>query len=646
MPGETLDAYRDHGEPAARLEEGVAESRTRLENLAQVGIDIDQVTEQLEQEGVDKFNRPFDNLMQTLKEERARFRAQTSGAQRFAWGSYGRSIARRLAALEHTDFVSRLWRRDPALWADGEDQRRGIGKALGWLQAPAKVLQGVGDLLLFAREVKAAGFRQVVHMGMGGSSLAPMVFQRSFAPGGNGLPLTVLDATDPAAVAAVSAQAPPERTLYIAASKSGTTTEAVDFMEYAYAAVREVKGERAGENFVVITDPGTPLAATAGERGFRRLFVNLADVGGRYSALTLFGLVPAALMGLDVETLLARALRMRRACGNDTPALANPGLMLGCVLGELALQGRNKVTFVMPEAVATLGMWLEQLLAESTGKEGTGLLPVAGETLAGPEAYGNDRVFVQVLLGQDDVPTLDRVAALRDAGHPVVTIRMADRYDLAQEFYRWEIAVAAAGAVLDVNVFNQPNVQESKDNTRAILKELRDSGALPEGKPDLAAETIAVYGCPGARDLEGALGAFLQTAAPGDYCALLAYIREDDAHTEAMTRNLRDPLQRQLKMATTLGYGPRYLHSTGQFHKGGPNSGLYLMFTTDAPDDIPVPERFYGFGQLRLAQAIGDLQALQQHGRRVLRFHLGADVTADLNRIGKALQGALEGLKP
>jgi hypothetical protein len=396
---------------------------------------------------------------------------------------------------------------------------------------------------------------------------------------------------------------------------------------------------------VVITDPGTPLAATAGERGFRRLFVNLADVGGRYSALTLFGLVPAALMGLDIETLLARALRMRQACGNGSPALANPGLMLGSVLGELALQGRNKVTFVMPDDVATLGMWLEQLLAESTGKAGTGLLPVAGETLAAPEAYGDDRVFVHVRLGEEDAPIRERLAALRDAGHPVVTIKMMDRYDLTQEFYRWEIAVAAAGAVLGVNVFNQPNVQESKDNTRAILKELRESGSLPEEKPDLTAEAIAVYGCPGARDLEGALTAFLQTAASGDYCALLAYIQEDDVHTEAITRNLRDPLQRQLKLATTLGYGPRYLHSTGQFHKGGPNSGLYLMFTTDATDDVAVPERVYRFGQLRLAQAIGDLQALQKHGRRVLRFHLGTDVSQDLRRIGKALQGALDRIR-
>jgi len=645
LPSRTLKAYRDHGEPASRLEEGVAESRARLENLAQVGIDLHQATRQLEQEGVAKFNRPFDNLLRTLADERGRFRAQPPGTQRFAWGVYGRSIVRRLAALEDADFVSRLWRRDPGLWVDEEDQRRTIAKALGWLQAPTKVLQTVGDLLLFAREVKAAGFRQVVHMGMGGSSLAPMVFQRSFAPGDGGLPLTVLDATDPGAVAAASAPAPPEKTLYIAASKSGTTTEAVDFMEYAYAKVRQVKGDRAGENFVVITDPGTPLAATACERGFRRLFVNFADVGGRYSALTLFGLVPAALMGLDIETLLARALRMRQACGSATPALANPGLMLGCVLGEMALQGRNKVTFVMPEAVATLGMWLEQLLAESTGKEGTGLLPVAGEALAAPEVYGSDRVFVHVRLGEDDAPTRDRLAALRDAGHPVVTIRMADRYDLAQEFYRWEIAVAAAGAVIGVNVFNQPNVQESKDNTRAILKELRESGSLPEGKPDLVAEAIAVYGCPQARDLEDALAAFFQTAAPGDYCALLAYIQEDDVHTAALTRNLRDPLQRQLKLATTLGYGPRYLHSTGQLHKGGPNSGLYLMFTTDAPEDIAVPERPYRFGELRLAQAIGDLQALQKHGRRVLRFHLGSDVAADLNRIGKALQSVLSRLK-
>lgn len=646
LPGKTLEAYRDHGDPASRLEEGVAESRDRLEKLAQMGIDIDRVTEQLEREGVEKFNRPFDSLMGSLADKRARFLEQRPGAQHFAWRGYGRAVARRLAALEHAEFVPRLWRRDPGLWADAEDQRRTIAEALGWLQAPVKSLEAAGDLLRFAQEVRAAGFRRVVHMGMGGSSLAAMVFQRSFGAGNGGLPLTVLDATDPAAVAAATAETPPEETLFIAASKSGTTTEAVDFLEYAYASVREVKGGRAGENFVAITDPGTPLAATACERGFRRLFVNYADVGGRYSALTLFGLVPAVLMGLDIEMLLARALRMRQACAGGTPVLENPGLMLGCVLGELALQGRDKVTFVMPEAIATLGMWLEQLLAESTGKKGTGLLPVAGEVLAEPQAYGNDRVFVHVHFGEEDAQTLDRLADLRDAGHPVITIRMGDRYDLAQEFYRWEIAVAAAGAVLGVNVFNQPNVQESKDNTRAILKELRESGSLPEGKPDLKAEAIAVYGCPEATDLEGALTAFFQSAMPGDYCALLAYLREDAAQTEALTRRLRDPLQRRLKLATTLGYGPRYLHSTGQLHKGGPNTGFYLMFTSAAPDDIPVPERSYRFGELRLAQAIGDLQALQKHGRRVLRFHLGSDEEpAALNRIGRALQSALDRLE-
>jgi transaldolase/glucose-6-phosphate isomerase len=641
IPQETLNAYRDHGQPEARLEDNLDDSRKSLELLGQVGIDIDRVTDQLEAEGVDKFNKPFDSLMKTLAEKRAQALQRKPDLQHLAWGTYGRSIERRLDALEQQNFCRRLWRREPGLWSEDENERRTISKALGWLYAPEKIEKTAGDLMLFRREAIDAGFKRVVHMGMGGSSLAPMVFQRTFSPSDDGLPLEVLDSTDPSAIAAVAKHVAPEKTLFIAASKSGTTAETIDFMDYFYAEVRNAKGERAGENFVAITDPGTPLVTIARERGFRRLFVNYADVGGRYSALTLFGMVPAALMGLDVETMLARSLIMLRANESCIAAPENPGLMLGAALGELALQARNKITFVMPEQVATLGMWLEQLLAESTGKGGTGLLPIAGESLDDPEAYGDDRVFVNYRIGDSDGDLQHRIAALRDGGHPVITIQMGDRLDLAQEFYRWEIAVAVAGAILGINPFNQPNVKESKDNTRAILEKLREAGTLPEAEPDIKDGALAIYGSPGSTDLEGALRALFETAAAGDYCALLAYIEEDELNAGKIAADVRRPLQRRLKLATTLGYGPRYLHSTGQLHKGGPNTGLYLMLTGGVTDDLPVPGRPYSFGKLRLAQAIGDFQALQKHGRRALRIHLGMNVPESLDRIGRALHSAI-----
>ncbi len=644
LPRKTLEAFRDHGDARPRLEEGLEKSRNALERLGRAGIDLDRVTRQLEAEGVEKFNKPFDSLMETLASKRAEAAGAGPDSQRLAWGPYGRSISRRLDWLEQEKFCQRLWDRDTRLWADDRPAQKTIANALGWLDAPEKIGRAAADLLLFAREVKAAGFRQVVHMGMGGSSLAPMVLGKSLPPGREGLPLTVLDSTDPAAVAAVSAAAPLENTLFIVASKSGTTTEAVDFMDYFYEQVRKGKGERAGENFVAITDPGTPLVAEAGKRGFRRVFVNVADVGGRYSALTFFGMVPAALMGVDVEALCARAQVMGRACRSCSGLLENPGVMLGAVLGELALQGRDKVTFVMPEAVSTLGMWLEQLLAESTGKQGAGLLPVAGESLGAAQDYGSDRVFVYYRPGQPDRQTEDKIAALRDAGHPVITISMGDRTDLAQEFYRWEIAVAAAGAAIGVNVFDQPNVQESKDNTRRILEDLEEAGSLPDGEPDAAEGGISVFGGPEAGDLEAALKHLFATAAPGDYCAVLAYLTETEGVAEKLAERVRQPVMRRLKIATTLGYGPRYLHSTGQLHKGGPNTGLYLLFTADPEKDLPVPDRPYSFGQLRLAQAVGDFQALEKHGRRVVRIHLGANPETALDRVGRALEGALDAL--
>lgn len=642
IPLETLNAYRDHGRPAAHLEDSVAEAQRTLTRLSELGIDLDEVTQQLEDEGVQKFIKPFDHLMDTLKQERAAALQEPVDRQQLSLGEYQTAVQKRLTSLEGEQANARLWRKDPSLWkADPKDQA-GIRNALGWLHVAEKMEANLDDLSNFVAEVRAAGFRHVVHMGMGGSSLAPLVFQRAFTPAQDGLPLTVLDTTDPATILGIEQEIPLADTLFIVASKSGTTAEPLAFGDYFYAKLKALKGDRAGENFIAITDPGTHLETLAQERTFRRTFLNFVDIGGRYSALSYFGLVPAALMGVDVAELLARALRMVHACASCVPVAENPGMVLGAVMGELALHGRDKVTFLVPDSVATLGMWLEQLLAESTGKEGTGLLPVAGETVGLPAVYGEDRLFVHLRLKGESDEVLERgVVALREAGHPVVTIRMDNRLDLGQEFFRWEIATAVAGSILGINAFNQPNVQESKDNTNRLLAVVQDRGQLPEEEPDLLEGPLSLHAEEAASTVTETLAQFLAQSRPGDYVALMAYLTEDEA-TEQALQAVRLRLRDGLRLATTLGYGPRFLHSTGQFHKGGPNTGLFLQLTADDDEDTPVPSAPYTFGVLKRAQALGDLEALRKHGRRVVRVDLGLDVGQGLSRLAQVLALALE----
>jgi transaldolase/glucose-6-phosphate isomerase len=643
MPLETLNAYRDHGNPALRLLCPVELERAEsiLRRLPELGIDLGKVTRQLEEEGVVKFNQPYDSLMCTLEGKRLAALKEPVDLQTLSLGEYTQPVAERMAALGQEQFCARLWRKDPALWKTDPKAKESIRHALGWLHVAEKMAENLADLKAFTREVREAGFQHVVHMGMGGSSLAPLAFQQIFATGERGLPLTVLDTTDPATILGIERRLPLAQTLFIVASKSGTTAEPLAFLEYFYAKVRGLKGERAGENFVAITDPGTPMAKSAQERGFRRVFLNFTDIGGRYSALSYFGLVPAALMDLDLDELLVRALRVLHACASCVPMPENPGMVLGVALGELARRGRDKVTLVMPPALAALGMWLEQLLAESTGKEGTGLLPVAGEPLGDPSAYGSDRLFVYFrLLGEVEDRGEEAVAALRTAGQPVITITMEDRLDLGQEFFRWEVATATAGAVLGINPFDQPNVQESKDNTNRLLAVVREKGQLPEEKPSVIEGPLQLYFQDSAPTAAAALSRFLNQARPGDYLALLAYFREGAATEVALTA-IRRQLRDRLHLATTLGYGPRYLHSTGQLHKGGPNTGLFLELTADNQEDAQVPGRPCTFGIFKQAQALGDLEALRQHGRRVMRLHLGADVGQGLAKLGEAVAAVL-----
>ncbi len=515
------------------------------------------------------------------------------------------AITRTLEDLASSHAIERIWTRDHTLWKSNPTE---IDNRLGWLTVLDHMQDGLADLRTFAQAAREAHTTDVVLLGMGGSSLGPEVLRCTFGASKGAPRLWVLDSTVPGWVRQVTKAIQPARTLFLVASKSGGTIEVMSLFAHFWELVHHARGNRGGAQFAAITDPGTGLEQLARERGFWRTFINQPDIGGRYSVLSYFGLVPAALLGLDVGKLLTRALAMREACRHTISPKNNPGAALGGMMAAMARAGRDKVTLLTSPALASFGLWVEQLLAESTGKEGTGLVPVAGEPLAPPTAYGTDRVFVSLRLRGDRNASLDRtVSALQRAGHPVFSLNLKDRYDLGGEFFRWEFATAIAGHALGIHPFDQPNVQESKDNTGRVLKEVETQGRFPS-LPSLTAKQ--------------ALTQLLEQTAPNRYLAILAYTTPT-AQIEVALRALRKAIMVRHRIATTAGYGPRYLHSTGQLHKGGPNSGLFLELVDTMKPDVPVPEKFYTFGTLAQAQAIGDLQSLQTHQRPAVRIALG-----------------------
>ena len=549
-----------------------------------------------------------------------------------------------LSELEKRRAAAKIWAKDAGLWSTDAHHRAIVGQSLGWLTVAEMMREQSEELGGFADEVKRAGFSGALLLGMGGSSLCADVLRLTFGAA-SGFPLLhVLDTTDPATIARVEGGLDLSRTLVIVASKSGTTPEIVALHRYFFEKVERVKGASAGGQFVAITDPGTPLEALARAQGFRRIFLNPTDIGGRYSALSYFGLVPAALIGLDVPKLLDRAEQMAHSCVACVPTRENPGLWLGAVMGALARSGRDKVTFVCSPEVSSFGTWVEQLIAESTGKDGIGIVPVEGEAVGTPGRYGGDRLFIYLRLdGTRDVRLDRKVKTLERAGHPVIPLRLEDLYDLGSEFFRWEFATAVAGAVIGVNPFDQPNVQESKDNTKRLLNDYKATGTLPEGEPIFSGGDIRLYGdegtasaLKGRRRLSMALRAHLSRIREGDYVALTAYL-ERSAATEQALEGIRAWIRDRFKVATTLGYGPRFLHSTGQLHKGGGDNGVFLQLTAEDRLDLPIPEEPYTFGIVKRAQALGDLGSLQARGRRVLRVHFTRDVNDGLTRIRQAL---------
>ncbi len=622
VPPQTLEAFREHGTAKVTVEDNLDGARQDFEDLADLGISIDQVTKELEDEGVKAFSDAFTSLLKTVDERRKQAVAEL--------GPLDSSVPGQVAELDKSNASRRMQQNDPDLWTKDPQGQEEIRKRLGWLALPYTGRDKVAELREFCDQVRGEGYSRVLLLGMGGSSLAPEVLRLVFYPEkspvemGTGLDLKILDSTDPAQVQAAANWATPvDKTLFVVSSKSGGTAEVNAFLDYFWELANKTVGNHAGEHFVVITDPGTSLEKLAKERNFRTVFLSDPKVGGRYSALTLFGLLPAALLGLDLDRLLDKAEWMAQQCKPDVPTGRNPGLVLGAVLGDAVLHGRDKLTLFADPGLESFGSWLEQLLAESSGKENrTGIVPVDAEPLAEDlSLYGSDRLFVYLCKEGKYDPQATR---LKEAGQPVITLEVADDYSLAADFFRWEIATAIACAVLKVNPFDQPNVQDSKTRTVKKIDDFQKAGKLDEGQPLWENDGICLYGSSlpvKGGSLKGILEAFLDQAKPGDYVAINAYLPRDAHFTEELT-DLRVAIRQRTRLATTVGFGPRFQHSTGQLHKGGKNNGVFLQITAEPVEDIPIPGEGLTFGQLERAQALGDLEALQVKDRRALRIQL------------------------
>ena len=543
--------------------------------------------------------------------------------------------------------MQRLWNRDASLWT-GDDE----ANWLGWLDIVEEQVANQDQLQKVAKEVQARGFQHVLLLGMGGSSLCPEVLRMTFGRLTHFPTLHVLDSTDPAQVKAFEHAIDIPKTLFIVSSKSGSTLEPNIFKQYFFERTKQVVGiTKAGSQFIAITDPGSKMQQVAESDRFLHTFFGRPSIGGRYSALSSFGMVPAAVMGIDTKKFLARAAEMVRACGAGVAVEENPGAALGVILGTAATQGRDKVTIITSPAISDLGAWLEQLLAESTGKIGKGIIPVDRESLGAPDVYGTDRVFVYVRLESGaDAQQDAKVQALEKAGHPVVRIAMSDIHELGAEFFRWEIATAVAGAIIGINAFNQPDVEASKVATRSLTSEYEKNGSLPAETPVVEDSGIKLFtdeknaadlaSAAGQQSLVAYLKAHLDRVKPGDYFAVLGYIQMNPEHEQAL-QAVRHAVRDKKRVATCLGFGPRFLHSTGQAYKGGPNSGVFLQITCADSVQLPVPGQKYTFGVVKAAQARGDFQVLAERGRRALRVHLGKDLKAGLATLWTAVQKSL-----
>jgi transaldolase / glucose-6-phosphate isomerase len=646
IPPATMDAYRDHGRPRPSLEEDVESAKAVMAALPGAGISIEAVTAKLVEDGVRQFADAADQLYAAVqKKRRAVLGPKLDQMSCKLPASLDKEVQDTLEEWRREGKVRRLWAGDASLWTETDE-----AKWEGWLTVVDQQLNAVGELQEFAADVRRAGFRDVLLLGMGGSSLGPEVFAVTFGAKTGFPALHVLDSTDPAQIRHFESLIDPAHTLFIVSSKSGSTLEPNIFKQYFFERAKAAVGaEEAPKRFIAITDPGSSLEKSARTEGFRHIFHGLPSIGGRYSVLSNFGMVPAAAMGVDPRAFLESTAEMVRSCAPSAPPVENPGVILGAVLGVCQRHGRDKATIIASRGIADFGAWLEQLLAESTGKLGKGIVPFDAEPLGAPSVYGNDRVFAYLRLAADQDAEQDRaVTALEAAGHPVVRIVVSDPMQLGQEFFRWEMATAVAGSIIGINPFDQPDVEASKVKTRDLTTAYEKTGSLPAEKPFYDAAGFKLFAdpkneaalAPAATSLAAALKAHFARIGPGDYAALLAYIERNPAHTQTLQR-WRRIIRDRTKAATCLGFGPRFLHSTGQAYKGGPNSGVVLQITCDDPADLSVPGQKYTFGVVKAAQARGDFEVLAERGRRALRVHISGGLDAGLEALGLAIEQAL-----
>lgn len=629
VPPATYDAFKDHGKVRLTIEENLDEAREVLRTFEEKVGSLKKITDALTVDAVKSFSASFESLMATIEGRRDTSTRGLLDRQTAHVGQYQSAIDEAAKRLEKDKVIERIWTKDATVWKNDDAHKKIISNALGWLTVPELMLKAARELRSFSESVKGQ-FDDVVVLGMGGSSLCSEVTRRVFGKKSGYPALSTLDSTVPEAVRNLESRIKLDRTLFIVASKSGTTTEPLMFHRYFYDRVRSVKGDKAGENFIAVTDPDTQLKKDAERDRFRKIFINPADIGGRYSALSYFGMVPAALTGVDVETLLDRASHAAHVAAIPV-VKKNPAAMLGTIIATMAQQGRDKLTLITPAPLDTLGLWIEQLIAESTGKEGKGILPVAAEPLLGVRDYGDDRLFVSVRLrGSDDFARLKELA---DAGHPVVDQVLGDALDLGEIFFTWEFATAIAGALLGIDAFDQPNVQESKDNTKKLLDEFKTKGSMTAGGTQVSPD-------------DPAIAALLSKVKPGDYVAITEYVA-DSPEVDRRIAEIREAIARSLRVATTTGYGPRFLHSTGQLHKGGGDNGVFLQLTGggDHGKDLAIPDEKFGFGALVRAQAIGDYQSLVSRNRRVLSVDLGPDLNRGLAQLAESVKNAVAASK-
>jgi transaldolase / glucose-6-phosphate isomerase len=620
MPMPTLLAVAERGEVTGATAD--QDPAAELEALADAGIDLEDVTAKLLEDGIEAFEVALENLLAGVDDRReAVVTARPPTIRATLPAELEQAIAARVRKAAAENVAQRVWRRDVTLW--GEEGAPEIADRLGWLTISDPMLEHAAELREFVDECRRDQITDVALFGMGGSSLGPEVIRQTFGDIEGAMRLHVLDSTDPGAVAALERRLDLERSLFVVSSKSGGTIETLSHFRYFHDRMREGLGDRAGSRFVAITDRGSPLAGLAREHGFRRVFENAPDIGGRYSVLSYFGLVPAALMGVPIEALLHRCQVAEQNCTSYDQAASNSGLWMGLVMGELALQGRDKLTLCVSEPISSFGLWVEQLIAESTGKQGRGIVPIADEPLGPPEAYGADRFFAYLRNADEPDAELDaRVDALAQAGQPTVTLSVHGPTDLGRIFFFSEFATAVAGWALGINAFDQPNVQEAKDNTATVLDRYAQDGALPQ-----VAEVD-----------ESSLRALLQSVAPPHYLAIMGYVEPTPEFDQAIAE-LRVAVRERTGAATTFGYGPRFLHSTGQLHKGGPPTGVFLQLVHDGEEDLDIPGTGYSFGTLKNAQATGDLETLRAHGLPAERIRLHGGPAAAVRDLAATIEG-------